>query len=344
MPVQPAKMTARTPTLPGPPPVGKLRPIMKKRILAVVAAAFLALFFVQGTAALAGPRSGGSFGGRPGFRVSPGGGGFSRPGYSGGYNSGRGYYGGGGSHFFFFPSFGWGGYGYGGGFGFGSLMTIMVVGLGVVMVMRALRRNQAGRAWSGDDDEVQQTADRAYVYKIQLGLGRSARELQNRLARFAAEGDTSSEAGLAALLQQTALELMRQKDSIRYASVDASGPMSFTNGETKMNSVALAERARFQVERVRVADGSVRRSEAAAATSDEALEYLVITLIVASRRPIVQTTEVSDPSALQGLLGELGGVPGDALLGLEVIWTPADPEDALTKDDLISTYPELRSL
>jgi uncharacterized membrane protein len=314
---------------------------MRKRVFAVLAAAFLGLF-LQGTAAFAGPRSGGSFGGRPGFRV-PSGGGFSRPGYSPGYNSGRGYYGGGGgSHFFFFPSFGWG---YGGGGGFGSLMTIMVVGLGVVMVMRVLRRNQVGRSWAGrDDDEVEQAPDRAYIYKIQLGLGRSARDLQNRLGRFAAEGDTSSESGLAALLQQTALELMREKDAIRYASVDASGPMSMTNGETKMNAVALSERSRFQVERVRGADGNVRRSEAAPAASSEALEYLVVTLIVASRQPIVQTTEVSDPASLQGLLGELGGVPGNVLLGLEVIWTPADAEDAMTKDDLITTYPELRSL
>jgi uncharacterized membrane protein len=70
----------------------------------------------------------------------------------------------------------------------------------------------------------------------------------------------------------------------------------------------------------------------------------VVSIIVASRRPIVQTTEVADPSSLQGLLGELGGVPGNVLLGLEVIWTPADPDDALTRDDLITTYPELRSL
>ena len=32
------------------------------------------------------------------------------------------------------------------------------------------------------------------------------------------------------------------------------------------------------------------------------------------------------------------------LLGLEVIWTPADPEDSLTETDLMTTYPELRSI
>jgi uncharacterized membrane protein len=231
---------------------------MKKRLFALLAAAVLA-FFVDVSAAFAAPRSGGSFSGRGGFRSS-GGGSYPRS-----YGQGRSTYGGGGgSHFFFLPSFGWGwggGYG-GGGFGFGSLIMLAVVGFGVVTVMRSLRRARAGGpsalfGGGSDDDEEEASADRAYVYKIQLGLGRSARDIQNSLARFAAEGDTSSEAGLAQLLQQTSLELMRHKDSIRYGAIDASGPMSLTNGETKMNAAALTERSRFQVDRVRGAVGRV---------------------------------------------------------------------------------------
>jgi len=230
---------------------------MKKRLFALLFAAVLA-FFVDAASVFAAPRSGGSFSGRGGFRS--GGGSYSPRSYGSGRST---YGGGGGSHFFFFPSFGWGwGGGYGGGFGFGSLIMLAIVGFGVVTVMRSLRRARAGGAgpttlFGGGDDEEDVVADRAYIYKLQLGLGRSARDIQNSLARFAAEGDTGSETGLAALLQQTALELMRHKDSIRYGAIDASGPMSLTNGETKMNAVALNERSRFQVERVRGADGSI---------------------------------------------------------------------------------------
>jgi uncharacterized membrane protein len=315
---------------------------MKKRLFALLIAAVLA-FFVDVTAAFAAPRSGGSFSGRGGFRSAPS---YTPRSYGTGRST---YYGGGGSHFFFFPSFGWGWRGYGGGFGFGSLIMLAVVGYGVVAVLRSLRRARAsgGAGFYGggpaDDDEEEVVAERAYVYKLQLGLGRSARDIQGSLARFAAEGDTSTETGLGTLLQQTALELMRHKDSIRYGAVEGSGPMSLTNGETKMNAVALAERSRFQVERVRGADGRVLRSEAAAVQSSDALEYLVITVVLATRRPVIQTTEVADPSQLQAVLGELGGVPPSAILGLEVIWTPADPDDALSKDDLVTTYPELRS-
>jgi len=295
----------------------------------------LALSILLSGLALAGPRSGASFSGRSGFRS--GAGSFSR-----GYQPSRS---GGGSSFFFLPSFGWGMGGYGGGMGFmGSLLLLGVVGLGAVAVMRAIRR--AGRrtpgAWSNED--AYEEADASYVYKVQIGLGRSARRIQGKLADFASQGDTASEAGLAELLHQTVLELMREKDAIRYAGVEASGPMSLTNGETKLNAAAMAERSRFEVERIRGTGGSVHRAQAAAVVGAEALEYLVVTVIVATRVPLARVSATSDREGLDAALSELGAVPAQALLGLEVVWTPADPEDSLTETDLMTTYLELRSL
>ncbi|HEY7372833.1 MAG TPA: DUF1517 domain-containing protein [Polyangia bacterium] len=303
----------------------------------------LALVMLLPTLALAGPRSGGSFGGRLGFRS---GGGMTAPrsGYSG---SGSNYYGGG-SHFFFLPSWGWGG-GYGGVGLFGTLFVLVAVGIGAAMVMRAIRAARAGGGGSPwgfptGDDEAAAVQGRAYLYKLQLALGRSARGIQDRLSQFAAQGDTSSEAGLAALLQQSALELLRNKDSIRYAAAEARGPMSLTNAETAMNGVSLSERSRFQVERVRVADGRTARSDAPAEEGKEALELVVVTLVAATRTALARFKPIGSPDELAALLSELGGVSPDGLLGLEVIWTPADANDSMTETDVMTTYPELRSL
>jgi uncharacterized membrane protein len=229
-----------------------------------------------------------------------------------------------------------------------------VLGIGGLVLFRAARMAQMrrleggggpGRLLGGDDeDDSDYRPDRGYVYQVQLGLGRSARELQKRLEQFASEGDTGSESGLAQLLSQTALELLRQKESIRYGSVAGAGPLSLTNAETKMNGLALAERSRFEVERVRGAEGKVRRSEAVATTSQEVLEYLLVTVIVATRMPVPGLTKLGDREALDTVLRDLGAIAPEALLGLEVIWTPADPEDALTEADLLVTYPELRGI
>jgi len=315
---------------------------------------WLAIFLVAlstfaSAVAFAGPRSGGSFGSRGGFRS---GGGYSSPspGYSGGgyrspYSGGYGY--GGGSHFLFFPTFGGYGLGYG-GFGlFGVLAAVAVVGL-VIRAVRAGRAASANRgSYYGDgygDDEVVAMPGRAYLYRLQLALGRSARGIQDRLAEFAAQGDTESEAGLATLLQQTAVELLREKDSVRYLGTDARGPMSMTNAETAMNGMALAERGRFQVERVRAAGGRGSHSAAPAEEGKEALELVVVTVLVATRTPLDKFGSSGSPADLSALLAELGGVSPDAILGIEVVWTPADPNDSMTETDVMTTYPDLRSL
>jgi uncharacterized membrane protein len=318
------------------------------RWLTLVALTLFALLPVFSPAlAVAGPRSGGSFGGRLGFR-SGGGMSMPSPGYSGRSYGGN-YYGGG-PHFMFFPGFG--GYGLGGGFGLlGPLVGLMVVGLVIASVARAVRASRgaasSGADWSDggqEDGQVVAMPGRAYLYKLQLAFGRSARGIQERLADFAAQGDTASEAGLAALLQQTALEVLREKDSVRYASAEARGPMSFTNAETAMNGVALAERGRFTVERVRVSDGRVSRSAAAAEEGKEALELVVVTLVVATRVPLERLGSVTSEDELAAALTELGGVSPDGILGVEVVWTPADPDDSMTETDVMTTYPELRSL
>ncbi|HXU62986.1 MAG TPA: DUF1517 domain-containing protein [Polyangia bacterium] len=291
--------------------------------------------------AFAGPRSGSSFGGRLGFRSGGGmsspsysGGGYRSPGYGSGYGSG--------SHFFFFPGMG---YGLGGFGGLAPLLGILVVGLAVASIARAVR---ASRGMDGSrpeyDDQVVAMPGRAYLYRLQLGLGRSARGIQDRLADFAAKGDTSTEAGLAALLQQTALELLREKDAVRYVGGEARGPLSLTNAETAMNGMALAERSRFQVERMRGSDGRVVRSEAPAEEGREALELVIVTLLAATRTPLDKFDHPGSPEELSAVLSELGGVSPDAILGLEVIWTPADPNDSMTETDVMTTYPELRSL
>ena len=70
----------------------------------------------------------------------------------------------------------------------------------------------------------------------------------------------------------------------------------------------------------------------------------MVTVLIATRVGISEIAKVDDRVGLDRALAALGSVPADALLGLEVIWTPADPEDSLTETDLMTTYPELRSV
>jgi uncharacterized membrane protein len=222
---------------------------------------------------------------------------------------------------------------------FGMLVLLGIVGFIAYLVMRAVKRRGQG------SEEGDESSGRGYVYKVQIALGRSARGIQARLAQFAEEGDTRSEEGLAALLQQTSLEILRERNSICYAAATGEGPLDLALAESKMNGITLGERSRFQVERVRGADGTVRHSDVAAEESKEVLEYVLVTLVVATRTPIsaASAKNLSEPEATEALLSELGGVAPNQLLGLDVIWTPADSNDSLTEMDLLTTYPQLQN-
>jgi uncharacterized membrane protein len=71
---------------------------------------------------------------------------------------------------------------------------------------------------------------------------------------------------------------------------------------------------------------------------------LVLRGLLPPRGPLGEIGKVDDRVGLDRALAALGAVPANALLGLEVIWTPADPEDSLTETDLMTTYPEMRSV
>ena len=88
----------------------------------------------------------------------------------------------------------------------------------------------------------------------------------------------------------------------------------------------------------------VNASAVAAEEGKEALELVVVTLVVASRTPLSNFKAVESPQDLEALLTELGSLSPDGLLGLEVVWTPADANDSMTETDVMTTYPELRGI
>jgi uncharacterized membrane protein len=53
--------------------------------------------------------------------------------------------------------------------------------------------------------------------------------------------------------------------------------------------------------------------------------------------PAINTTD-----DLRQALRQLGSIPGEQLLAIEVLWTPQAEGDTLTSDDLLAEYPDLK--
>lgn len=283
-------------------------------------------------AASGGRIGGGSFRSAPSMPRSYGGGGGL-----GGNFGGGGYRGGGIGFPFIVPIFGFGG---GGLFGFLILMAVVGV------VVNALRGGGGpALAGSGAEPAYRPRLDGPVsIAQIQVGLLASARDLQDDLRRLAGSSDTSSNTGLQRVLQETSLALLRHPDLWVYANGEV-GQVPFASAESTFNRLSLQERSKL--ERELTANVAGRRfSEPApvvAGSSDAASDFIVVTLLVATRqRLVLQGAGSADD--LRASLQKLGAVGSDDLLALEVIWQPEGAGEVLSTEQVITAYPDLQHL
>ena len=304
----------------------------------------LALLLVVPKPALAasgGRMGGGSFRSSPMPRSYGGGGG----GYGGNYGGGgysRGYGGGGIGFPFLVPLFGFGG---GGLFGF--LILMAVVGL----VTNALRGGGGGGG-GGRGALVSGQAGPMATYRpdgpvaiaqLQVGLLATARDLQQDLRGLAASADTSSNAGLQRVLQDTTLALLRHPDQWVYASVEV-GQVPFAAAESTFNRLSMTERSKLSREVTSNVGGQkLEDRPGLAGNADAVSDYIAVTLLVASRSRLTLKPLKADED-LRESLRLLGSLSSTELVALEVIWQPEGAGEVLSTEELLTAYPNLQHL
>jgi len=298
----------------------------------VAIALVVALVFSHADSALAAMRGGGRIGG----------GGFRAPAPSRTYSAPRSYAPGGGGYYpggggFFFP-FVWSPFMFGGG----GLFTLLLLVVAANFVMQTVRRMRAG-----DSLEAETVSPMVSVAKVQVGLLAEARELQADLNKLALLANTGSATGLAQVLQETSLALLRHPEYWIYGD-SSSQKARLTSAEMEFNRLALMERSKFSRETLSNVNSQLRQTgELTVAETAGALEqtdpgeYIVVTLL-AGVQGDVKLPDVKDAQSLRQALQQLGGVGGDRLLALEILWTPQAEGDVLTRDDLLVEYPTLK--
>lgn len=262
---------------------------------------------------------------------------------------GGGYYPGGGGYFF--P---------GGGFGFPFIFPVFGIGGGLfsILIFFAVANFlvQSFRRAREDDSLGYTTAgsSKISVARLQVGLLAEARELQSDLNKLAQTADTSSTAGLAEVLQETTLSLLRHPEywvyggsTVQQARLEAA--------ENQFNRLLLAERSKFSGETLSNVNNQLRQAtpkSSALTMADRGGslveqqpqgpgEYIVVTLLVGAQGDL-KLPPVNSSEDMRQALQQLGGVSSDRLLALEVLWTPQAEGDVLTSEDLLVEYPELK--
>jgi uncharacterized membrane protein len=309
----------------------RLQPLLKTLVVFTM---IFALVFGHAHDALAAGRSGGRIGGGSFRRSAPSrsyrapSGGYSTGGYRGGY--------GGGGGFFFFPS-PWLFLGGGGG----SLFTLLLLAIVGSYLFQSFRR-----ATDGQDSNVDRRS--VAVAKVQVGLLADARSLQKELNQIAMKANTSTGAGLAKLLQETTLALLRHPEYWVYGGSETK-QARLESAEAEFNRMILMERSKVAGETLSNVAGELKQrdqSALAVATADELAErdpgeYILVTLVVGTEGKLNVPT-VNSEADLRTALNVLGAVSSDRLLAVEVLWTPQVEGDVLTRDDMVADYPSLK--
>ncbi|MDB9540727.1 DUF1517 domain-containing protein [Anabaenopsis tanganyikae CS-531] len=249
---------------------------------------------------------------------------------------GGGYYPGGGFGFpFLIPFWGIGG-------GFGGLFTILIFLAIANFLVQTFRRVSGG-----EGVDVEYSSNPAVsVTRLQVGLLAQARGLQTELDQIAESADTNSPEGRAEVLQEVSLALLRHPEYWVYAG-GGTQQVKLNAAESQFNRLSLAERSKFSEETLSNVNNQLK-----AALKKEALppadqiseapgEYLIVTLLAATLGKL-EIPEVNSADDLRQVLRRIGGIPGDQLLAIEVLWTPQAEGDTLTSDDILAEYPDLK--
>jgi uncharacterized membrane protein len=255
---------------------------------------------------------------------------------------------------FLIPFLGWGGGwggggggGGGGGFGFGGIVGLLII-LGIVaLVGRVLLRNLSAARHDQQDLSPSSSlgGERYAVVKSQLALLSTARSLQRDLQTYAKAATTDTVAGLATSLQDVVMALIRHGEYWRYGAVQVQRAGSLDDAERTFNQAVSQERAKLSEELTVNIDGIRRQTSLQEGRpAEEVGQYLVVTLIVATGYPEFTAYPTPSVKDIEATLQRLGTLLAADLLALEVIWSPENPDDTLTEDELLAEYPELSTL
>ena len=182
-------------------------------------------------------------------------------------------------------------------------------------------------------------APKATVTRLQVALLAQGRVIQQALTDLAMEADTESPEGLTLLLQESTLTLLRAPEMWTHAA-NSSETVPLEAAESLYNQLIMTERTKLSEESV-VNVGGRMVSRQIANAEDTPAEYIVVTLVVGSSSDQPLLEKITNTTQLTEALQKLGQITSDQLFAMEVIWSPQDPSDSLTYDELLTEYTDL---
>ena len=202
------------------------------------------------------------------------------------------------------------------------------------------------------------------VFKCNVALEVSNRDDPNsilsvldRMAKVTAKTDTRK--GVVTLTKQVALELLRRKSSIYSAAGTIQQYKNDKEAQRTYNQWSIQERSKFEQENVNKFnqfDLSLMKQKDdtnrdMSLLSSSKATMAVVTLVVSvdgsalmNVQNMKQIQSLSDVETMLQAIASMSSDNTDHLYGAEILWTPEDRSETLSKKDILADYPELNVL
>ena len=178
------------------------------------------------------------------------------------------------------------------------------------------------------------------VSKIQVGLLAEARAIQTQLSEYSLSTDTETPEGLAQLLQEASLALLRTESSWTHVSASSKTVRNREEAQAIFTQLSIEERSKFSAETLTNVNG-IRRLQDNSKQDNEPGSYIVVTLLIGTENDRPLFGNVYSVKELKQALQRIAATPPEYLTVFELLWTPQSETESLTYDELLSEYTKL---
>lgn len=233
------------------------------------------------------------------------------------------------------------GYGYSTGGGDG-LFLFLVLACGVCVLPVLMSYMRASRGQSGRNPAVGELAnDVITVTQLQIALLAQGRYIQEALTQLSLQANLDTQAGLADFLRETVLALLRSPEYWSHARVSSQTVKSREQASQVFEQLSIQERSKLSAETLVNVGGQIRRQTVEVNQAADPASYIVVTLLVGTADDQPIATSVHSAAELSAILKRFGGISPAYLMVYELIWSPQDASDSLSRDQLLANYPDL---
>ena len=217
------------------------------------------------------------------------------------------------------------------------IVTLIILGILIVAIVAAIRSsinssNSGNHATSGGNNVIGNSEidnNIVTVSKIQVGLLASARAIQTGLSKYSLDTDTESPEGLAQLLQEAALALLRTQENWTHVSASSKTVRTREEAQAIFTQFSIEERSKFSAETLTNVNG-IRRIQDNSQQDNEPGSYIVVTLLVGTEDDRPLFGDIYSVKELKQALERIAATPPEYLTVFELLWTPQSETESLT--------------